>query len=275
MAASPSGNLYQRKSIERDSEKHSGRRNSYVYVVQGSTFSRGHLEAAPATDQEGLSPSPPPPSLLDSPGHHNTSCWPRFCWLQSPTLHEPLTCIVEVEESVPSGFEVSSREKEGTSVISLSNYFHYKKFPYLFFPFLKWHWGNACQTAMNRGCTFQTVARTKNRKASFAQDVYNFLSHFLSPPPWASTQKWYTSNSFVCLQQHQKHQKSDRPMYSAYSIDVSRKCQLPRQRNEWMNHSIHTYQPDISQWDKHHGWYRNMNCDPAFRPFLKGEWTRV
>lgn len=167
-----------------------------------------------------MSPFRPPPSCPVSLRHHGTSYCVRLCWLQSPIPHEPLICRAEAEESESSGFEGSSREKEGTYVISLSNYFHYKKFSYLFFPFLKWHWGNTCQTAMNRGCTFQTVARTKNRKVWFVQDVYNFLSHFLSLLPWASTQKWYVLSRFVCLQQHQK---SDKPTYRTYSIDVSRK----------------------------------------------------
>lgn len=38
---------------------------------------------------------------------------------------------------MPSGFEVSSREKERTDFISLSNYFHYNKVPYLFSPRLE------------------------------------------------------------------------------------------------------------------------------------------
>lgn len=112
------------------------------------------------------------------------------------TLHEPLTCIVEVQESVPSGFEVSSREKEGTCVISLSNYFHYKKIPIFIFPLFEMALRKHMPDCYEQSCTFQTLARTKYRKAWFVHDVYKFLSHFLSPPPWASAQKWYMLNTF-------------------------------------------------------------------------------
>lgn len=80
------------------------------------------------------------------------------------TLHEPLTCIVEVEESVPSGFEVSSREKEGTCVILLSNYFHYKKIPIFIFPFFEMELRKHMPDCYEQSCTFQTVAKTKYRK---------------------------------------------------------------------------------------------------------------
>lgn len=112
-------------------------------VVQGSAFSGAaqHLVAGRATHWSRRSVSIPTPSLASpvSLQHWSASHCIRFCWLQSPTPHEPLTCIVEVEESVPSGFEVSSRGKEGTYGISLSNYFHYKKIPIFIFPLLKWH----------------------------------------------------------------------------------------------------------------------------------------
>lgn len=81
-----------------------------------------------------------PLPLLPGPfGYHSMFCYTRLCWLQSPVLCDALTCIAEVEESVPCGFEVSSREKGESYVISLNNYFHYKKIPYLFFLFLKLH----------------------------------------------------------------------------------------------------------------------------------------
>ena len=213
-----------------------------------------------------VSPSPPPAFSALSLRHQSTSCHPRFCWLQSPPLHEPLTCIVEVEESVPSGFEVSSREKEGTYVISLSNYFHYKKFPYLFFSLFEMALRRYMPDCHEQGCTFQTVARTKNRKAWFAQDVYNITSSPVSFPHHAEpVHRSVHFGPFECLQQHQK---GDKPMYSTYSTEVSREFLLPRQR---MNQSIHKYLPNIPQWDKHYGWYRNVSCDPTFRQFLKGE----
>lgn len=254
-----SGNFYQRESrkgdgkTERDTQAE-GRAKARAIKLglcdSGFNFLQGTFGSQPSQPlikKERCHPVPRLPCPV-SRRHPGTSCSQRVCWLQSPALCEPPTCIVEVEDCVPSGFEVSSREKEGTSVISLSNYFHYKKFPYLFFPFLKWHWGNAYQPAMNRGCTFQTVAKTKNRKAWLAQDVYNFLSRFLSPPPWASTQKWYMLNSFVCLQQHQKHQKSDKPVYSAYSVDVSRKFLLPRQRmTDSINQSTNIIQISLNE----------------------------
>lgn len=178
--------------------------------------------------------SPAKPATIKKGCHHSVPRLPALS-LSDTTAH--LTVLGYADSSLPSrmslwhaelrlrsrspvGLRVHQEKQKELNVISLSNYFHYKKFSYLFFPFLKWHWGNTCQTAMNRGCTFQTVARTKNRKVWFVQDVYNFLSHFLSLLPWASTQKWYVLSRFVCLQQHQK---GDKPTYHTYSTDVSRK----------------------------------------------------
>lgn len=107
-----------------------------------------------------------------------------------------------------------------------------KKFPIFIFPLFEMALRKHMPDCYEESCTFQTVAKTKYRKVWYVHDVYDFLSHFLFPPPWASAHKWY-----MLPFPHYNSIKRVLSPYILYTMDIQIFQRIPIAKTKIINKS--------------------------------------